>query len=99
MLSCSRRAPQELQEHLLTTLKETLHAMHKKCFSHHGKEILHGYVEICTKKKQRNLQPRNRNALASRKDASFRLTEGSSRKRKATNTQPTEHSTVHPRWS
>ena len=28
-------------------------------FSHHGKIILHGYVELCTTKKERNLKPRN----------------------------------------
>jgi hypothetical protein len=62
--------------------------------SHHGKEILHGYVELCTNKKERILKPRNRKSFASRKDASFHLTEGSSRNRKTTNTHSTERSTV-----
>jgi hypothetical protein len=53
---------------------------------HDGKEILHGYVELCTNKKERILQPRNRNAFASRKGASFNLSEGSLQKRKGTNT-------------
>ena len=44
--------------------------------------------------KERILKPRYRNAFASREDASFHLTEGSSRKRKTSNTQPTERSTV-----
>ena len=68
-------------------------------FSDHGKEILHGYVELCTNKKERNLKPRNRNAFASHKDSSFHLTEGSLRKCKITNTQPTERLTVQSQRS
>ena len=73
--------------------------MHKRGFSHHGKEILHGYIELCTTKKERILKPRNQNTFASCKDACFHLTEGSLQKHKTTNTQPTEHLTVQSQWS
>jgi hypothetical protein len=63
-------------------------------FSHHGKEILHGYVELCTMKKEGVLKPRNRNAFALCKDASFHLTEGLLQKCKTTDTHSTERLTV-----
>jgi hypothetical protein len=50
-------------------------------------------------KKERNLKPRNQNAFALHKDASFHLTECLLQKRKSTNTQPTERSTVESQWS
>ena len=57
-------------------LKKTSHATQKKGFSHHGKEILHGYAELLTNKKARILQPRNRNSVASSITASFHFTKG-----------------------
>jgi hypothetical protein len=61
-----------------------------------GREILHGYVELCTNKKERRLKPRNRNPFALREGATFHLSESLSPKRKTANTQPTEPSTVEP---
>ena len=49
--------------------------LHTRKFPHQGQGILHGDVELCTKQ-GRNLQPRNKNAFALCKDASFHLTEG-----------------------
>jgi hypothetical protein len=63
-------------------------------FSHHGKEILHGYIELWTNKNERILQPRNQNAFASHTGASVYFTKGLLQKCKTTNTQPTEHLTV-----
>jgi hypothetical protein len=50
-------------------------------------------------KKERILKPRNQNAFALCKDASFHLTEGLSQKCKTTNTQPKEHLTVKSQGS
>jgi hypothetical protein len=52
----------------------------------HSKEILHGYVELFTNKKERFLQPRNQNAFALHEDTSFHLTDGLWQKHKTTNT-------------
>ena len=68
-------------------------------FSHHGEEIHHVYIELCSMKKERILQPRNQNIFASSKGASFHLTEGLPQKRKTTNTHSTEHSAIQSWWS
>ena len=62
-------------------LKKTLQTIQKKRFSYHGKEILHGYVELCTMKKKDYYHQENRNAFASPNDASFHFIEGSSQQR------------------
>jgi hypothetical protein len=38
--------------------------MYKKSFSNHGKESLHGYIELCTNKNERILEPRNQITFA-----------------------------------
>ena len=54
-----------------------MHNTQEKCL-HHGKDILYGYLELCTKKKERILQPRNQNAFASPRGASFHVIEHTS---------------------
>ena len=81
---------------MYTLLARKLHTL---CYaqgkvSHHGKERLHGYVELCTNKKEIILQPRYRLSFTSRTAASFHLIEGSPPKRKTDDTRPTERSTV-----
>ena len=89
-------APQELQEYLYTTCKK-LHMLHTMKFSHHGKEMFDGCIELYTNKKVGILQPRNQNTFALCKGTSFHVTECSLPKCKAA--QPTEHSTVQSQWS
>ena len=49
-------------------------------------EILQSYLDLCTNKKGRVLQPKNWYAIGLHKDASFHFTEGSLPKQKTTNT-------------
>jgi alpha-D-ribose 1-methylphosphonate 5-triphosphate diphosphatase PhnM len=58
--------------------------MHKEG-SDHGKESLDGYIELCTNKKERILQPRNQNAFPSCNAISFHSTEGLLLKRNTAN--------------
>jgi hypothetical protein len=80
-------------------LKKILCAMHKKSFSQHSKEILCGYVELCTNKKEKILQPRIGLSFTLHKNTSCNVTENLSPKHKTNNTQPTESLTVKSWWS
>jgi hypothetical protein len=73
----------ENYENIYSTLKKALHGTHKKSFLNHGKEILRSYVELCTIEKREFCNQENETLLLR-----FHLTEGLSRRREITNTQP-----------
>ena len=60
-LSTSCCAPQELQEHLHSALKNTLHATHKKNFHSMVKKLFIVTWNYVPNKKEINLKPRYQN--------------------------------------